>query len=173
MRRKTRAMLLTSMPITLLLIGASIITLHQSALRVSPLNDLWKHTQGDWSLDGRRIIIRGDIIFEPSSDFRFNGLYLVDTQTPLKDREPSHGFWFGILITDFVWEIRADRIICKPFNINQATTYELEGTLHLMQVGKLTVMSLSDIDFKHSRQFVDNNWQPISVGEFELPIGKE
>lgn len=134
------------------------------------INELWEKQYIGEELDGKTVLIQGDAIVDPRSDFRFNAFYLVDSQTPLDQRDPTHAFWFGVGIADSHCEIGAQTMTCQPFNPQQAKTFQFKGVLHLTQVGKRRVMWLSEIDFAQSRQFVNGEWQLIPLGVFEIPI---
>lgn len=123
-------------------------------------------------LEERKITIRGDLVFEPQSDFRFNALYLIDSSTPAERREPAYGFWFGLRIDGFHCQERhlSEALICSPFDPRQAQSYRFTGRLHSQQVGKRRVMWLSDVDFEGSRQLIGGNWQPVPLGEFGISL---
>ncbi len=138
------------------------------------IDELWSMQYEGTGLEGKTAVVRGDTIFDPHSDFRFNALYLVDTQTPSERRDPAYAFWFGIRIDDISCETgeSAATWVCQPFDPSQTTAFEFKGTIHLTQVGKRPVIWLSDIDFEHSRQLVDGIWQSIPLGEFEISIAE-
>ncbi|MCP4373744.1 MAG: hypothetical protein GY797_37430 [Deltaproteobacteria bacterium] len=73
-------------------------------LRKSPqsvgIHDLWNMRHDGMELEERTVVVRGDSIFNPNSEFRFNAFYLVDSQTDDKYRSPEYAFWFGIRIDD-------------------------------------------------------------------------
>jgi hypothetical protein len=134
------------------------------------IDELWNMQYEGKALEGKTAIIRGDAVADPRSTFRFNGLYLVNTETPNAGREPSGAFWFGVRIADSACTVGQKTMTCKPFDPTQAKAFEFKGTLHLVQVGKRPVMSLSNIDFTQSRQLIDGKWQQIPLGVFELPL---
>jgi len=139
------------------------------------VEELWKKEYENRKLEGMTVIVRGDILFEPLSDFQFNDIYLVDTETPSEHRTTSYAFWFGIGIEGVSCTIDTigNLISCEPFDPTKATAFEFKGTIHLDQVGKKEIMWLSDIDFEHSHQLIDGEWQPIPLGEFVIPLEKD
>jgi hypothetical protein len=157
-----------------LLLVSGILFTYWSTNRAFGVNQLWQREFEHKNLEGKIVTVKGEMIFEPLSDFRFNAIYLVDAETPISYRSPSHGFWFGIRIADVSCkvEVSANMMTCEPFDPNQATMFEFKGTVHLKQVGKKEIMWLSDIDFEHSRQLIHGKWEPIPVGEFTIPLGK-
>lgn len=134
------------------------------------VDELWGMQYEGEELDGRSITVRGDAVFDPQSDFRFNALYLVDSLTPMERRSPADGFWFGIRIDGFTCQAgkRAGSLVCSPFDPSRARTFEFKGEIHTTQVGKRRVIWLSDIDFNRSRQLIEGSWLPIPLGEFEI-----
>jgi len=143
--------------------------------RPNGVNELWQLDYENNNLEGKTIVVRGDIIFEPLSDFRFNSVYLVDIETPSENRTPSDGFWFGIGIdgVSCVADTNANLVTCEPFDPTQTTTFEFRGTIHVEQIGKKEIMWLSDVDFEHSRQLIDGKWQLIPLGRFLIPLEKD
>jgi len=137
--------------------------------------ELWQIESENKNLEGKTVLVRGDVLFDPFSDFRFNAIYLVDPETPSEYRTPSHGFWFGIRIdgVSCIVDTVANLMTCEPFDPSQATAFEFKGMVHLEQIGKKEIMWLSDIDFEHSRQWMDGKWQPIPLGKFILPLEKD
>jgi hypothetical protein len=164
--------ILGSIALLLLLTSASIIWVRY---RVVSVNDLWKIEYNRRNLEGKVVNVRGDIIFEPNSDFRFNNVFLIDSSTSVDLRMPEDGFWFGIGIGDVscIRDKVAMSITCEPFDPGQAMSYQFRGVVHLEQIGKKEIMWLSDIDFSHSRQLVDGKWQVIPIGEFIIPLKNE
>jgi hypothetical protein len=159
------------------LILAGLITIF--SLRKSPqpieVQDLWDMRYDGLELEDRTVIIRGDSIFDPNSDFRFNAFYLVDSQTANEYRTPEYAFWFGIRIDGLTCRAKESKPdwICEPFDPRQATIFEFKGTVHLKQIGKRPIMWLSDVDFENSRQMINGTWQSIPLGETEVVAGKE
>jgi hypothetical protein len=138
------------------------------------INELWQQELDHNNLEGKTIVVRGDVVFEPLSDFRFNSLYLVDTATPSERRTPADGFWFGIRIdgVSCIVDTNANWTTCAPFDPTRATTFEFKGTVHLEQIGKKKIMWLSDVEFAHSHQLIDGRWQPIPLGRYIIPLEK-
>jgi len=153
-------------------IGAAIYLLQIENHPVE-VNELWQFTPRS-SLNGKTRTVRGDIVFDPVSDFQFNALYLVDTESSMEYRAPEYGFWFGIRI-DGAWcniDKEKEMVNCRPFNPTLSTIYEFKGTINLEAVGKKDIMWLSDIDFEKSRQMVNGKWQPIPLGDYTFPMEK-
>jgi hypothetical protein len=138
------------------------------------IDQLWEKEYEHRNLEGKTVTVRGDMIFEPLSDFRFNSLYLVDSKTPEEYRMPSQGFWFGLRIDGVSCMLDDDKAIvsCEPFDPSQGKIFEFKGTIHVDQVGKKEIMWMSDIDFEHSRQWIDGKWEPIPLGQFIIPLEK-
>jgi len=109
------------------------------------VDELWDMQYEGEELEGRTITVRGDAVFDPQSDFRFNALYLVDSLTPAERRTPEDGFWFGIRIDGFACQAgkRAVYLVCSPFDPSRARTFEFKGEVHTTQVGKRRVIRLS------------------------------
>ena len=144
--------------------------------RPKGINELWEQEYNHrTNLEGQTIVVRGDMVFDPLSDFRFNSIYLLDSATASEYRAPAYGFWFGIRIDGVSCSIdtNAHSTTCEPFDPTRATTFEFKGTVHLEQVGKKKIMRLWDVDFAHSRQLVDGKWEPIPLGRFVIPLTKE
>ncbi len=82
--------------ISFLILSGLIITF---VLRKSPqparIGDLWDMRDDGIELEGKTVIIRGDSIFDPDSEFRFNAFYLVDSQTANEYRTPEYAFGLG------------------------------------------------------------------------------
>lgn len=150
-------------------------TIYWGENRPTSVDELWKREYEHRNLEGKTVTVRGDIILEPLSDFRFNNLYLVDTDTPEEFRIPVHGFWFGLRISGISCTVYTDEgmVTCEPFDPSQATTFEFKGTIHLDQVGKKEIMWLSDIEFEQARQFVDGKWQSVPLGKFTIPFERD
>lgn len=151
-------------------IGAAYY-LFQIENRAVEVNQLWQ-TDSRSSLEGETRTVRGELLFDPASDFQFNALYLIDPETPEEFRSPEYGFWFGIRI-DGTWcnmNKEKEIVTCEPFNPSLSTTYEFKGTIHIESVGKKDVMWLSDIEFEKLRQMVNGKWQPIPLGEYTFPM---
>ena len=161
--------------VILLLISGLVLLQILQARQPINIDELWNMQYDGTKLEGKTVVIRGDIVFDPHSDFRFNALYLVDFQTPSEYLEPSYAFWFGIKIDGFSCEASdiSTIWICQPFEPNQAKSFEFKGTIHLTQVGKRPIMWLSDIDYERSRQLVDGMWQSIPLGQFEISLGEQ
>jgi hypothetical protein len=154
------------------LLVSMMIFVYWQANRSVGVNELWRREYENRNLEGKTVTVRGDIIFDPLSDFRFNSVYLVDTSSPHSDRTPENGFWFGIRIDDLSCSIDTDARLatCEPFDPSQATAFEFRGTIRLKQIGKKEIMWMSDIDFEHSHQLIDGEWEPIPLGEFTIPL---
>lgn len=157
-----------------LLLVLGIVFTYWNTNHAFGVNQLWQKEYEHRNLEGKIVTVRGDMVFEPLSDFQFNAIYLVDAETPISYRSPSDGFWFGIRIADASCSVKvsANVVTCEPFDPSRATTFEFKGTVHLKQVGKKEIMWLSDIDFEHSRQLIDGKWEPIPLGEFAIPLEK-
>ena len=170
-----RIILLVSGISFFILIGLIIVfALSGSPQRVG-VQDLWNMQYDGMELENRTVIVRGDAIFTPNSEFRFNAFYLVDNQTANEYRTPEYAFWFGIRIDGLTCKAKESKTdwICEPFNPSQATAFEFKGTLHLEQVGKRPIMWLSDVDFENSRQMVNGTWESIPLGEAEVIVEKK
>jgi hypothetical protein len=133
------------------------------------IDELWRRQLGGQNLDGKTVLLRGEPIFDPHSDFRFNALYLVDAGTSEVFREPEFAFWFGIRIESFSCAEGAGQLTCGPFDPRPAQALEFRGTLHVEQVGKKAILWLSDVDFAEARQLIGGRWQPLPFGEFTVP----
>lgn len=125
-----------------------------------------------YSLAGETRTVRGDIIFEPASEFQFNAVYLVNEGTPSDNRIPENGFWFGVRIEGVTCDTDhlAKQVTCEPFDPTRASTYEFKGELNVETVGKKDILWLSDVDFERSRQLVDGEWKAIPLGSFTIPL---
>jgi hypothetical protein len=136
------------------------------------VNQLWEIEDEHQNLEGKTVTVRGAMVFEPLSDFRFNSIYLMDAETPEEFRTPVDGFWFGLRIDGVSCPVDTDKgiVTCEPFNPGQAKVFEFKGTIHVDRVGKKEVMWMSDIDFEHTRQWTDGRWEPIPLGEFTIPL---
>jgi hypothetical protein len=156
----------------LVLTVASIIWARNRPISV---NDLWGIEYSRRNLEGKTVIVRGDIIFEPFSDFRFNNVFLVDSSTLVDLRTPEDGFWFGVGIGGIscIPNKYPMSVTCEPFDPGQATTYQFRGVVHMEQIGKKEIMWLSDIDFSKARQLVDGKWQEIPIGKFIVPVKED
>jgi hypothetical protein len=175
MAQRKAAWLLAAVLFFAVALGLVGIFISWNGNRPRGVNDLWQRELADRDLEGQTVAVRGLIVFDPQSDFRFNALYLLDSSTPPEMLTPEYGFWFGIGIGGAVCTPAgsADLVACEPFDPTQATTYEFMGTAHLQQVGKKKIMWLSDVDFAHSRHLVDGRWQPIPLGRFVIPLEGE
>jgi hypothetical protein len=73
----------------------------------------------------------------------------------------------GVKISESSFKCEGDycKITCSPFEVVTQRMYEFIGTL---QVNKNSEFFLENIDLKRSRQLVDDNWIPISTGDFEV-----
>ena len=161
--------------IILLLLVMVMIFIYWSENRPIGVNELWKTEYEHRNLEGKTVTVRGDMVCDPLSDFRFNALYLVDSDTPEEDREPSYGFWFGIKIDGISCMVDTNEgmVTCEPINPCQATAFEFKGTIHLDQVGKKEIMWLSDIEFEQARHLVNVKWQPVPLGKFTFPLERD
>lgn len=137
------------------------------------INELYPRQAGSHNLNGKTVLLRGEPIFEPHSDFRFNVLYLVDAEAPESLRDPAFGFWFGARIEGFACTAGAGELVCGPFDPRRAQALEFRGTLHVEQVGKKAILWLSDVDFAEARQRVGGDWQPLVVEQFAIPLDGE
>jgi len=155
--------------VVLFAIGAVIYKIWQENHPVS-VNELW-NVDPRYSLVGETRTVVGEILFEPSSEFQFNGVFLVDSATPLDNRSPEDGFWFGIRIDgeSCIVDELAKLVTCEPFDPTLAVAYKFKGTVQIEAVGKKDIMWLTDVDFEHSRQLVNGEWQPIPLGKFTFP----
>ncbi len=135
------------------------------------VNELWE-ADPLYSLVGETRTVSGEILFEPLSGFQFNGIFLVDPATTAENRSPEAAFWFGIRINGVSCTVddTAKLVTCTPFDPTQATAYQFKGNVQLETVGKKDIMWLADVDFEHSRQLVNGEWQPIPLGEFTFPL---
>lgn len=169
-RLNARIVMLLFGIILVVAIGAAGIRLWQEN-RPMEVDELWK-VEPRYSLAGETRTVRGDVIFDPESDFQFNAVYLVDGSTPVENRVPENGFWFGIRIEGVTCDIdhTARVATCEPFDPTRASTFELKGTLNVEAVGKKDILWLSEVDFEHSRQLVNGEWQPIPLGAFIIPF---
>jgi hypothetical protein len=158
-----------------LLVVLMLVFVYWEANRSFGVDELWQIEYEHRNLEGKTVSVRGDMVFEPLSDFRFNAVYLVNIESPNSKRTPSYAFWFGIGIDGISCNVdtNANLVTCEPFDPSQATTFEFQGTVHLERVGKKEIMWMSDIDFKHSRQLVDGKWEPIPLGEFTFPLERD
>jgi hypothetical protein len=152
-----------------------LIFAYLEANRSVSVDELWQMQSENRILEGKTVMVRGDILFEPLSDFGFNSIYLVDSEAPISDRTPEHGFWFGIQIDGISCSIDAvaSSITCQPFDPSQAITFEFTGKIHLKQIGKKKIMRISEVDFEHSRQLINGKWEPIQLGEFTFPLERK
>ncbi|HSM70539.1 MAG TPA: hypothetical protein VK851_03265 [Anaerolineales bacterium] len=159
----------------ILLVSASILLLITVGFFVSlfvnhpvGVEELWKREYRNRNLEGKTVVVRGDILFEPFSDFRFNAVYIVDSDTAMNLRSPSFAFWFGVGIdgVSCVVEDGKNLMTCEPFDPTHGAVYEFKGTINIDQIGKKEIMWLSDIDFENSRQLVNGEWEPIPLGKF-------
>ena len=162
---------LPAIGVVLLLLTASMIYMAWVQNRSLGVNEVWQ-MEFEKSLDGRTVIVKGDVLFDPLSDFKFNKITIIDSETPADFRTPEYGFWFGIGIDGVSCTVDspAKSATCEPFDPSLVTTYQFKGTLHVEPVGKKDIMWLSDIDFEGSRCLIDGKWQPIPLGKFILPI---
>jgi hypothetical protein len=137
--------------VILILVTGIALLLSLKEKRPIGVDELRSMPKDGAELEGKTVLVGGDTIFDPYSDFGFNALYLVDTQTPSERRYPGYAFWFGIGIDDVSCETDGNTAtwVCQPLDPSQATAFEFKGTVHLDFVGKRPVMSLSDIDFEH------------------------
>jgi hypothetical protein len=156
----------------ILLLALGLLIAH-IADRAMGINDLWQRQIEHRNLDGKVVKVRGLAIFEPQSDFKYNTLYLVDSDTEEAYRQPDYAFWFGIRIDDLSCSADDDTWTCEPFDPSQAQALELTGTLHITPVGKKDVMSLSGIDLAQSRQMINGKWLPIHTGKFIIPLRRD
>jgi len=158
--------------IILLLLIMVMIFIYWSENRPIGVNELWQAEYEHRNLEGKTVTVRGDIVCYPLSDFRFNDLYLVDSETPEEYQTPSYGFWFGIKIDGISCMLYTNEgiVTCEPFNPCQATAFEFKGTIHLDQVGKKEIMWLSNVDFEQAHQLVNDKWQPVPLGKFTFPL---
>ena len=128
------------------------------------VDELWDMYYEGKTFQGKGIVVRGNAFLHP----QFHRLWLLNPEMEL----PT-AYWFGVEIDELTCEVSDTTMICQPFDPTQATAFEFRGTLHLRQMGKLTFMGLSDIDFEHSRQLIDGKWQSIPIGKFELSVEGE
>jgi hypothetical protein len=163
---KTRLLLIAMIVLVLALTAIVLLVrpfiLQPQAMRV---DQLWHSKR---NLEGQIVAVRGVPVFDPHADYG-SSLFLVDDQTSAADREPKYAVWFGIGIADLKCEDKGTTTICRPFDPSQADVFVFKGTLHLIPAGMFPVMELSDIDFEQSRQLINGEWLPISLGEFEIP----
>jgi hypothetical protein len=162
-----------------ILVGTSLFLLISVGVFISlfanrpvGVNELWEREYKNRNVEGKTVVVRGDILFEPFSDFRFNAVYIVDSETSMNLRSPSFAFWFGVGIdgVSCVMDGVESLMTCEPFDPTQGTVYEFKGTIHVDQIGKKEIMWLSDIDFENSRQLINGQWKPIPLGKFEIPL---
>ena len=151
----------------LLTLGSLTILARQRSYGV---NQLWQMMLEDKKLEGKSMTVRGDAIFMPQSDFKFNALYLVDSDTEADFRQPEYAFWFGIRVEDLSCSAGDNAWTCEPFDPSQAEAFQLNGTLHTKQVGKKDILWLSGIDLAHSQQLINGEWRPIQAGKFIIPL---
>lgn len=156
-----------------LLAGGAVIIYHvNNPTQYITVDGLWDAYYAGENLEGKVVIIRGKAVYDIDSQFRFNSFFLVDNNALPEQLTPEYGFWFGVSIPEVECEYVQNQtiMICQPFDPRQATSFELRGTLHVMQVGKKTVFGLTEVDFENSRLLIDGKWHPIMLGEFEIPI---
>jgi len=155
----------------LLLIIASLLFIYEN-YRPRNVNEVWKLEYSKGNLEGKVITVRGDIIFDPNSDFQFNGVFLIDSHAPIDLRTPADGFWFGISLPEVLCVVgKTDQdYICKPFDPTQAQSYQFWGVIHLRQIGEKKIMSLTNLDFDRSKLYINGRWQSISTGTFLIPV---
>ena len=157
--------------VVLLLLTASGIYFAWVQNRPLGVSEVWQ-MDFEKSLDGRTVIVKGDVLLDPLSDFKFNRITIIDSETPVDFRTPEYGFWFGIGIdgASCAVDSLAKSATCEPFDPSLATTYLFKGTLHVEPVGKKDVMWLTDIDLDGSRCLIDGKWQPVELGKFIIPL---
>ena len=165
--------------LTILLVSAFLLVLISVGVFASLLanrpvgvNELWEREYTNRNLEGKTMVVRGDILFEPFSEFRFNSVYIVDSDASIDLRSPSFAFWFGVGIdgVSCIVDDIENLMTCQPFDPTRAKMFEFKGTINIDQVGKKEIMWLSNINFENSRQFVDGKWQPIPLGKFVIPL---
>jgi hypothetical protein len=143
--------------LVLLFVGITAYIYYQN--RPITITELW----GMWSegkeLDGKTLSIKGYAYFGPDER-----LYLVES-----DNEPPIPIWHSVLIADVSCKTSQAETICQPFDPRQSKAFKVKGVLHITQAGKMTFMTMSDIDFSHSQQFIDRKWRPIPTGKIEKP----
>jgi hypothetical protein len=146
-----------------------------AAKRPLGVNELWRQRSENKIQNGDTVFVSGDILYQPDVDFGFDGIYLVDIETPDEQRTLVDGFWFGLRIADgsCIQDRDPNRLICEPFDPAQAKTFQFKGTIHFGFVGKKEVMWLADIDFEQSRRRIDGTWRDIPLGKFNIRIDKE
>ena len=154
----------------LLALGSILILDRQRPYHVNQLQQMLLEGK---KLEGKRVTVRGDAIFMPQSDFKFNALYLVNSGSEVDFRQPEYAFWFGIRIDDLSCSEDEDTWTCEPFDPSQAQAFELRGTLHSAQAGKKDILWLSGIDVARSRQLINGEWQPIRAGKFTIPLNRD
>ncbi len=161
--------------IILLLVVMAMVFIYWNENHPIGVDQLWQMENESRKLEGKTVTVRGDMVCDPLSDFRFNDLYVVDSETPEEYRAPSYGFWFGVRIDGISCTMDTNKgiVTCEPFNPCQAKTFEFKGTIHLDQVGKKEIMWLSDVEFEQARQLVDNKWQSVPLGSFTFPLERE
>jgi hypothetical protein len=167
-QQKSR-ILFAAIGVVLLLFTALGIYMAWVQNRPLGVNEVWQ-LDFEKSLDGRTVTVKGDVLIDPLSDFKYNKIYIIDSETPVDFRTPEYGFWFGIGIdgASCVVDSLAKSATCEPFDPGLETTYLFKGTLHVEPVGKKDIMWLSDIDFEGSRCLIDGKWQPVQLGKFSI-----
>ena len=60
----------------------ALVFVYWEANRSVGVNELWQIEYQRRNLEGKTVIVRGDMVFEPLSDFRFNSVYLVNAGSP-------------------------------------------------------------------------------------------
>lgn len=145
------------------------------ALRINQMphfigvRDIWETQFSSQTLAAKRVAVRGRAFFDHHADHKPT-LYLVDERTPENQMTGGYAGWFGIRIADLACDTKGIYAICRPFDPTRAAAFEFVGTVHEDPAGMLAIFSLSDIDFGHSRGLIDGTWQPIPVGEFQVPL---
>ena len=136
------------------------------------VGELWEREYKNRNLEGKTMIIRGDVLFDPQSGFHYYDVYILDTKTPNEARTHDYAIWFGVGLADISCFVDNEQKIatCQPFDPTAASKFEFKGTIHVAQIGKKEIMWLSDIDFENSCHFVDGKWLPIPLGKFVIPF---
>ncbi len=139
------------------------------------IDEIWKLKSEQKLETGKTVVVHGNIVLQPDSDFRFNAIYLLDEDAPDTFRTPVNGFWFGLRIdgASCVQATNPNQYTCEPFDPGLTGPFEFKGTIHFKSVGKKEIMWLSDIDYESSRRWINGEWHKIPLGKFVLVLEKD
>ena len=139
------------------------------------VDEVWANAD---ALVGRKITVEGKVSFEiaqavilccpPSCDCNetYGWLYLISDSSTRYNKEMKYRDDIAVQITCGGNECS---LTCSPFDPQYAERLEITGMLDSEERdGKIRGLYMSEIDFSASRQYVDGEWMPISVGSFEI-----